>query len=256
MGKLLLAWRLAVKDLRRNALEAALLLLAVASGAAALTLGLALHGVTNAPYARTRAATRGPDVVVNASPGGPHATAPTPATVNELHALEHATGVVASSGPFPVTWAVLGGRSSAIAEIEGRSAAPAAVDQPKLTAGSWVRSGGIVVEAGFASALGLQVGDQIRLAGIPFHVLGTAVTAAFPSYGRLCVLGCYQSINGQPGLVWSTTADATRIAHAAREPIAFDLNLRLTHPAEATAFANRFDARSPTRMHLSFCHGN
>ncbi|MGH8994911.1 MAG: ABC transporter permease, partial [Acidimicrobiales bacterium] len=243
MGKLLLVWRLAVKDLLHNAAEAVLLLLAVAAATAAMTLGLALHGVTNAPYARTQAATHGPDVVANVSPGGPNPSAPIPAKVmNELHALEHEKGIVASSGPFPVTWAVLGGRSSAIAEIEGRRTAPATVDQPRLTAGNWVRSGGVVVEAGFASALGLNVGDQIRLAGIPFHVVGKAVTAALPSYGRLCVLGCYESLDGQPGLVWSTTADATRVAHAAKEPIAYDLNLRLTHPAEATTFANRFDA--------------
>ena len=242
MGKSLLIWRLAVKDLSHNALEAALLLLAIAAAATTLTLGLSLHGVTNAPYARTRAATHGPDVVASVFPRGP--SAPGPAKVSELRPLARAKGVVASSGPFPVTWAVLRGATTAGAEVEGRSNKPAGVDQPRLTAGSWVRSGGVVVEAGFASALGLHVGEQIRLAGIPFRVVGTAVTAAFPSYGRLCYLGCDETnvAHGEPGLVWVTTAGASRIARAGREPVAYFSNLKLAHPADATTFANRFDA--------------
>ena len=65
MGKLLLVYRLALKDLRHRAAQAILLLLAIAAGAATLTLGLALHGTTDNPYARTRAATNGPDVVAH-----------------------------------------------------------------------------------------------------------------------------------------------------------------------------------------------
>ena len=74
--------------------------------------------------------------------------------------------MVAYSGPFPVTWASLQiGRTRATAAVEGRSGAPSAVDRPKLTQGSWVRPGGVVVEAGFADALGLHVGDRLRLGG-------------------------------------------------------------------------------------------
>lgn len=242
MGRSLLIWRLALKDLSHNALEAVLLLLAIAAAATTLTLGLSLHGVTNAPYARTRVATRGPDAVASVFPRG--SSAPGPAKVGELQPLEHAKGVVNSSGPFPVTWTVLRGASAAGAEVEGRSTAPAAVDQPKPTAGSWVRPGGVVVEAGFASARGLHVGDQVRLAGVPFRVVSTAVTAAFPSYGRLCYLGCDEPnvAHGEPGLVWVTTADAARVAHAARAPVAYFLNLKLAQPGDATTFANRFDA--------------
>jgi putative ABC transport system permease protein len=65
MGLLLLVWRLAVKDLRHRPAQALLLLLAIAAGAATLTLGLSLQGATNNPYARTRAATKGPDVVAS-----------------------------------------------------------------------------------------------------------------------------------------------------------------------------------------------
>ena len=69
--------------------------------------------------------------------------------------LEHASGVVASSGPFPVTWTLLQkGLTTRSAEVEGRGQGSSLVDQPKLIQGTWVRPGGVVVEAGFADALG------------------------------------------------------------------------------------------------------
>ena len=112
----LAAWR--VKDLRHRPAQAILLLLAIAAGAATLTLGLSLQGTTDNPYARTRAATNGPDVVATVFPGGSNARGParppsparqvTPggaqADTAALSRFEHAPGVVAYSGPFPVTW--------------------------------------------------------------------------------------------------------------------------------------------------------
>ncbi len=82
---------------------------------------------------------------------------------SDLAPLEHAPGVVAYSGPFPMTWALLqSGHTSATAEVEGRSSAPSAVDRPKLIQGTWVRPGGVVVEATFAQVLGLHVGDRVE----------------------------------------------------------------------------------------------
>ena len=63
MSVLLTIWRLAVRDIRHRPAQAMLLLLAIAAGAATLSLGLSLQGTTNNPYARTRAATNGPDAV-------------------------------------------------------------------------------------------------------------------------------------------------------------------------------------------------
>ena len=59
----------------------------------------------------------------------------------------------------------------------GRRARPAqaTVDQPKLTQGSWVEDGGVVVEAAFADALGVGAGDQVTLNGRSFKVVGVAV---------------------------------------------------------------------------------
>ena len=73
MGRLLLVYRLVVGDIRRRPLESALLLVVVVITAATLALGLALRQVAQSPFARTKAATRGPDVVVHGqpSPGSP-----------------------------------------------------------------------------------------------------------------------------------------------------------------------------------------
>jgi ABC-type lipoprotein release transport system permease subunit len=238
MGKVLLVWRLVVKDIRHRPAQALLLLLAIAAGASTLTLGLALRGATSNPFARTQAATNGPDVVVTLMPGGRNAREP--ATPGELLGLEHATGAAAHSGPFPVTWTLLRtGRSTAGAEVEGRSSGSSPVDQPKLIHGSWVRSGGVVIEAGFAEALGVHVGDSLSLGGDDLEVAGTAVTAAVPDYPQVCAFTCVLTMgNYNPGLVWATEADANRIAHAAvSSPLAYYLNLKLTDPAEAGAFA-------------------
>lgn len=238
MGKTLLVWRLVANDMRHHVAEALLLVLAIAAAAATLTLGLSLHGATNDPYAQTRAATKGPDVVAAVYPSGPGDTAR--ANPTQLHSLEHANGVVASSGPFPVTWAALRTNSTtAAAEVEGRDTARSLVDQPKVTQGTWVRPGGVVVERGFAAGLGLRVGDRITLAGHRFAVVGIAVTAAFPNYTRLCYYGCDEpDLSGDPGLVWLTGADDSRVISSTSEPVAYFLNLKLNDPAAAGAFVN------------------
>ena len=78
MGRVLLVFRLAARDLRRRRAEAALLLLAIVAATTTLTLGLVLHGVTSHPYQSTREATAGPDVVANlvAPPTGEPPTSP------------------------------------------------------------------------------------------------------------------------------------------------------------------------------------
>jgi putative ABC transport system permease protein len=256
MGKLLLICRLAVKDLRHRPAQAVLLLLAIAAGAATLTLGLSLQGTTNNPYARTRVATSGPDVVASVFPSGSNATRTARAVTKEageLLPLEHTSGVVASSGPFPVTWTLLQkGHTTGSAEVEGRSTMPSSVDRPKLIQGTWVRPGGVVIEEAFANAFGLRVGDSLKLGGTFFQVVGTAVTAATPNYPNVCFgSGCDLSgdtSSHNPGLVWATEADAKHIAGTSG-PVAYFLNLKLKDPGEANAFVNRYNTNtnvSPT----------
>jgi putative ABC transport system permease protein len=76
-------------------------------------------------------------------------------------------------------------------QVEGRDSAPAEVDQPKVTEGSWVQGGGIVVERSFADAFDLHTGEVITLNDRQFRVLGLAVTAAMSPYpDTFCLTPC------------------------------------------------------------------
>jgi putative ABC transport system permease protein len=268
MGKIRLIGRLVGRDLRRRPGPAVLLVLAITAATATLTLGLVLRGVTNQPYQQTRAATNGPDVVAQIAGFGPvttrpghgrqarrhglSASAPASAPVDraqitaEVSTLIRAPGVTRSSGPFPVASAVVRARGlTADVEAEGRSPAPAPVDQPKVIAGTWVTRGGIVLERTFAEALGVGVGDRVTLNGRPFRVAGIAVTAAGLPYPNLCYMpggSCMFDLPGpfasrNVGFAWVTEPDARTLA-SAQAPLSYVVDLRLKDPAAAPAFAS------------------
>src|SRR5438876_327739 len=198
MSRFRVVGRLVARDLRNRPGQAVLMLLAITAATATLTLGLVLHGVTSQPYQQTRAATRGPDEVAyigqpsvsNGPPGSaPPVTGPKlqKQAQTQVGKLARAPGVTGSSGPFPLAGALIRANGlTAGVEAEGRDEAPATVDQPKLTAGSWVRPGGVVLERTFAAGLGVGAGDRITLNGRPFTVTGIAVTAASAPYPDLC----------------------------------------------------------------------
>jgi ABC-type lipoprotein release transport system permease subunit len=252
MGRILLAGRLAVRDLRRRRIESALLLLAIMAATTTLTLGLVLHEAASDPYQRTREATNGPDVVASVGQ---------PAELSGLEAMAGAPGVTDHSGPYPVTPAELqaSGRTSDVQAV-GRDAAPASVDQPALLQGSWVSDGGVVVEAAFANALDVGVGDPVTLDGRSFEVVGVAVTAAMPPYPTTsclfpCVVGAIpdeladaelpQGILQDAGLVWLTQADVRSLTPDP-DSLAYVMNLRLADPDEAQAFVDANQAASGT----------
>ena len=251
MGRILLVGRLAVRDLRRRRIEAALLLLAIMAATTTLTLGLVLHDAASDPYQSTREATNGPDVV---------ATVDQPAELSGLEAMASAPGVIDHSGPYPVTPAELqaSGRTSDVQAV-GRDAAPASVDQPELIQGSWVGDGGVVVEAAFANVLDVRVGDPVTLDGRSFEVVGVAVTAAMPPYPEAscfvpCMVGAIpdeladaglrQGLLLNPGLVWLTQADVRSLT-ADSDSLSYMMNLKLAERAEAQAFV---DANPPASM--------
>jgi putative ABC transport system permease protein len=166
MGRVLLVVRLALRGLRRRPVQAILLLLAITAATATLTLGLALNGVISNPYQAAKTATSGPDVMATGLPG-------------QLTALAAASGVTASSGPYPVASATMraGGRALP-AQAEGRASASAAVDQPLVTQGTWVRPGGVVLERTFAQAVGARVGEMVT------RTAGRSVSRGSPSPRR------------------------------------------------------------------------
>jgi ABC-type lipoprotein release transport system permease subunit len=256
VGKIVLVARLAARDIRRHQAQAILLLLAITAATTTLVLGLALDGVTNHPYQQTRAATNGPDLVASygVNLGGPAQGPPAAVSAAQLQAdtstLTHLSGVTGHSGPFPVASAILRTRGLTVpVQAEGRGQTPAAIDQPKLTAGSWVRPGGVVIERTFAEALGVGVGDRVTLDGRPFTVAGIAVTAAAAPYPNCYLTSCMftgpqvgPSSSGlstlNVGLAWVTEADARALA-SPQAPLSYILNLRLKDPASAPALVNQ-----------------
>jgi putative ABC transport system permease protein len=234
MGRALLLFRLARQDIRHHAAQAVLLVVAIAAATAVLSLAFALNGVNSNPYQQTMAATKGPDVVAQ-SAYDPYTGVTSPTGLVALAALNHATGVAAHSGPYPI----VGGtgpvgpvmRSTGIVtsvQVEGREPGVAAVDQPTVTDGTWIRPGGVVVERSFAQAANLRVGQAITLNGRPFQVAGFAVTAAF---------------SGFPGvsLIWATEAAARGLATRA-DPLSYISNLKLSDPSPraVSAFVNAY----------------
>jgi putative ABC transport system permease protein len=258
MGRAFLFGRLAAKDLRRHLSEGVLLFLVIAAASATLTLGLLLHGVTSNPYNTTRAATKGPDAVANLSPAvsnnGSISASANPA---DLAAVERAPGVVGHSGPYPMTFALLNVHGiTTSAMLEGRDAESAQLAQPALTAGSWIRDGGAVIERSFADALGVRVGDSLTLNGRSVHVVGIAVDAATPPYPHVCAGGWCDLIyraslaqeqisQYQPGLIWLSRS-ATMSLATPEVGLSYLLNLKLADPAQAPAFAASYSHTPPS----------
>jgi ABC-type antimicrobial peptide transport system permease subunit len=242
-GRALLLCRLARQDIRHHFAQALLLVVAIAVATATLTMAMALNGVNSAmngvnsnPYQQTMAATKGPDVVAQSS-SSPYTNVTSPADLAALVALNHAKGVVAHSGPYPMATAVM--RSTDIdagVSVEGRQLGMAAVDQPKVTDGTWIRSGGVVVERSFAQAANLRLGQTITLNGRPFQVVGFAVTSAFDGYPGI-------------SLMWATEAAARSLATKAA-PLTYYSNLKLSDasPRALDAFVRAYstdNASSP-----------
>lgn len=266
MGKIRLTGRLVRRDLRRHPGPAVLLVLATTAATATLSLGLVLHGVADQPYRQTRAATNGPDAVAQVrgftlgapgSVGGPPQLGAVSSAriAAEVATLTHAPGVTGSSGPYPVASAVVRyGAITAPLEAEGRVQAAAPLDQPELTAGTWVRPGGIVLERTFAAALGAGVGARLTLDGRPYQVTGIAVTAAGLPYPNLCYSpggncvfdlrdGGQVPASANIGFGWVTETDA-RALGSPQAPLSYFLNLRLNNPATAPTFANTYSGLS------------
>lgn len=247
-GRALLVSRLVRRDIRQHLAQAILLVVAIAVASATLTMALALNGVTSHPYAVTRAATKGPDIVAYV------------VSTSQAISLEHAVGVSASGGPYPVGSGTIrfdGHFAGVVAE--GRPSASAAIDRPLVTSGSWVRPGGIVLERTFADALGAAVGDQVTVNKKPFTVAGIAVTAAQPPYPNLChptaivslaikggtegsSQGACANLNfasaTNEGLIWMTEPDLLELVTSSEPIHDYALNIKLDHPAEAQMFAD------------------
>jgi putative ABC transport system permease protein len=241
VGPLVLVWRLAIRDIRRRWVQSVLLVVMITATTTTLTVGITLRHVSQSPFAHTRVATRGPDVVaaVGSEPGSKVPPA------RRFAPLLHASGVRATAGPFPVAYVHLTTSHVDVpVQAQGRTSRPATIDRPKVVAGGWVRAGGVVLERGLASTLGLKVGDIIRLAGRPFAVTGIAVSTGQPFFPAQV-----------PGVVWLPSSEVKQLTRAT-QPLGYVLDVRLDNPASVYGFLsssaiNTF-ARQTTRAHELF----
>ena len=82
---------------------------------------------------------------------------------------------------------------------------------------------------------------------------GIAVTAAIAPYPNICYSGCditrYLASNGigakNTGLIWTNEPDIAELASAVSPLDTYVLNLKLSDPAQAPAFADRYSTSSP-----------
>jgi putative ABC transport system permease protein len=211
-------WRLVLRDMRHRPGEAVMFLLVVTIAAASLTLGMATRHAVATGYAKTRAATAGPDVMAVTTATNPSGVA---------DAIANTPGVAAQAAPvFAFDTYIRAHGRAAHSSVEGGDTPPSGVDKPLVTSGSWVRPGGAVVERGFAQALGVHVGDHITISKHSYPVVGTAISAATAVYPWSDRAQIGPSDFG--GRIWLTTADTRAAAGSA--PGVYLIDLRLTDP--------------------------
>ncbi|TMR88746.1 ABC transporter permease [Nonomuraea basaltis] len=244
MGSIVLVVRLVLADVRRHKVQAVMLLLAVTVATATMALGLSLRGVSDALYEQTRAATAGPDVVALSGDTGP-------AVTSALASLANEPEVTAHHGPYRIVYADLTTRDSTSSPVvvQGFAEKPGTVNRPLVTSGQWVRSGGTVLERGFATALGVGVGDRVTIAGRSYPVVGIAVTAATSIYPWAAQIGPGGGPSDYSGLAWMTRSDARALASSQDLPVTLALDLKLRDPAATEAF---IDAHHLSTVRITF----
>ena len=180
--------RWARADLRARRSQALLTIAAVGGVVAALFLAtMLLQGALN-PWQELFARTRGADVLIYFQNG---------TNTSELSPLP---GVQAVGKPYQAASATLEqGAVKSPVELRSMTPVPPTMSAPLVVAGTWLRSSeknGVVVEASFAQAVHIGVGDQIVIDGIDgytahMRVIGIADTADQGFYPQWT-----------PGLIW------------------------------------------------------
>src|SRR5579875_2018119 len=205
-------------DLRAHRGQSALTVAVVAGVVAALVLAtMLLEGALN-PWQELFARTRGADMLVYLADGTP---------VRELRALPGVRAVAAPYDAAPATL-VQGAQKSQV-ELRGMGPSPPAMSAPFVVAGSWLRAGspdGVVVEASFAAATHVGVGDRIVLDGVD----GTTVAMRVIGIADTADQGFYPQWT--PGLIWAGRTLLSRVEPAPSETTEV-VGLRLADPSAA-----------------------
>ena len=165
----------------------------------------------------------------------PRSTRPPAPHVRDRHAgvraaRPRAAASSGTSGPYPVAFARLTAHGDRRA---GRGRGPRRRRRRRSTSrrsprAGGSRPGGAVIERGFADALGLGVGDTIRLER--------------PAVPRRRDCGQHRPVllpgHRTPGVIWLTRGQTPTRWRPGQQRTGYVLNLRLTDPASAQAFEN------------------
>lgn len=220
------AWR----NLRARPGQALLILFAMTLATTTLSMSAAVNRTGDGAWNRVWLGTRGGDVIAWAGyddsrlPADP----PTGWVYDQLGAVAAAPGVQAVGGPYPdldATGRI--GLADVHLSVSVRDPAPAAIDQPLLTSGEWLRNGGgVVLEDGLAGILGVRPGDRVILAGRSLPVLGTALSTSAPRYRP-----------GHIGYAWVDRSTAATLQAGGAIFQGATMPIRLTDPSTADSFA-------------------
>jgi putative ABC transport system permease protein len=180
--------RWARADLRARRGQALITVAVVAVVVAALMLAtMLLQGAVN-PWQQLFARTRGADVLIYFQNGTNTSQLRFVAGIREIGKPQQAASATLEQGPV---------RSPV--ELRAMTPEPPAMSAPLVVSGTWLRASaedGVVVEASFAQAVHVGVGDRITVVGIDGHmatmqVIGIADTADQGFYPQWT-----------PGLIW------------------------------------------------------
>jgi putative ABC transport system permease protein len=226
-----LAVRLARRNLRRRPAQAALLLLTLTLATGMFGVGMALYGSADRPWDRVWAATDG--FHVGAAYYRDRDIDRGDVDLDMVRArfaeLADAPEVRAVGGPWTHLYGLLdvdGGSEDLTAEIRDLGRSP--VDQPLVTAGSWLAAGsdGVVLEQGLADALEVGPGATISVRGHKLAVRGVAMTV---SRGRFPL--------SRPAQIWVTPSTGETLRGIGLTEEGIEMQLRLHDPDDAEAFA-------------------
>jgi putative ABC transport system permease protein len=204
--------RWARADLRARRGQALTTVAVVAAVVAALFLAIMLlQGAVN-PWQQLFARTRGADVLIYFQDGTNTAD------------LRHVAGIRAMSTPYQAASATLEqGAVKSQVELRAMTPAPPTMSVPVIVAGSWLRSSapdGAVLEASFAQAVHVGVGDRIQVDGID----GTTVAMTVIGIADTADQGFYPQWT--PGLIWVQHDLLTRVEpHASETHVIVGLRL-------------------------------
>ena len=205
-------------DLRAHRSQSTVTVAVIAGVVAALVLSvMLLEGALN-PWQELFDRTSGADVLVYLADGTP---------VSQLRAIPGVTAVAAPYDFAPATL-VQGARKSQV-QLDGMTPKPPVMSAPLMVAGTWLRAGqpdDVVIEASFAAAVHVGVGDRIVLDGVD----GTTVPMLVTGIADTADQGFYP--DWPPGLIWAPDSLLSQVEPTKSETTEV-VGLRLSDPSPA-----------------------